>query len=164
MWAPRRWSKAKGDRKVASGRQARAARRLVREVEAFLTGSSQEWFFTRGRDIPGWAYINKVAHAEPTRLAQLAAWAPDESTRCRGWREAVGILARDTIRAGACDPRAIRHIQIDRLVAGSLPDAERRTLLLRIETEPDGWRQCALAFLEAQKQHFAKVVVYDFEG
>ena len=117
MWAPRRWSKAKGDRKVASGRQARAARRLVREVEAFLPGSSQEWFFTRGRDIPGWAYINKVAHAEPTRLAQLAAWAPDESTRCRGWREAVGILARDTIRAGAGDPRAIRHIQIDRLVA-----------------------------------------------
>lgn len=39
---------------------------------------------------------------------------------------------------------------IDRLVAGSLPEADRRTLLVQLETEPDGWRQCALAFLEAQ--------------
>jgi hypothetical protein len=49
---------------------------------------------------------------------------------------------------------------IDRLVAGSLPDAERRTLLLRLETEPDGWRQCALGFLEAQawREAFAPLV------
>jgi hypothetical protein len=39
---------------------------------------------------------------------------------------------------------------IDRLVDGELPDAERRALLLRLEHEPDGWRRCALAFLEAQ--------------
>jgi len=39
---------------------------------------------------------------------------------------------------------------LDRLVDGSLPEAERRQLLLRLEAEPDGWRRCALAFLEAQ--------------
>jgi len=39
---------------------------------------------------------------------------------------------------------------IDRLVDGELPDVERRELLLRLENEPDGWRRCALAFLEAQ--------------
>jgi anti-sigma factor RsiW len=39
---------------------------------------------------------------------------------------------------------------IDRLVDGSLPDGERHTILLRLDTEPDGWRRCALAFLEAQ--------------
>jgi hypothetical protein len=38
---------------------------------------------------------------------------------------------------------------IDRLVDGSLPEAERRALLLQLEAEPDGWRRCALAFLEA---------------
>jgi hypothetical protein len=38
----------------------------------------------------------------------------------------------------------------DRLVDGELPDAERRLLLQRLEAEPDGWRRCALAFLEAQ--------------
>src|SRR5262245_34370943 len=39
---------------------------------------------------------------------------------------------------------------IDRLVDGNLPDTERRRLLLRFESEPGGWRRCALAFLEAQ--------------
>jgi len=39
---------------------------------------------------------------------------------------------------------------MDRLVDGELPEAERRELLLQLETEPDGWRRCALAFLEAQ--------------
>jgi hypothetical protein len=39
---------------------------------------------------------------------------------------------------------------LDRLVDGELPDAERRLLLQRLEAEPDGWRRCALAFLEAQ--------------
>jgi hypothetical protein len=39
---------------------------------------------------------------------------------------------------------------IDRLVDGELPNPVRRELLLRFETEPDGWRRCALAFLEAQ--------------
>ncbi len=39
---------------------------------------------------------------------------------------------------------------IDRLVDGELDDAERRALLLRLEGDPDGWRRCALAFLEDQ--------------
>src|SRR3954468_9995588 len=39
---------------------------------------------------------------------------------------------------------------IDRLVDGELRDEERRELLLRLDAEPGGWRQCALAFLEAQ--------------
>jgi hypothetical protein len=41
-------------------------------------------------------------------------------------------------------------VLIDQLVDGELPDAERRELLRRLEGEPDGWRRCALAFLEAQ--------------
>jgi anti-sigma factor RsiW len=39
---------------------------------------------------------------------------------------------------------------IDRLVDGELSDAERRELLIRLENDPDGWRRCALAFLEDQ--------------
>lgn len=41
-------------------------------------------------------------------------------------------------------------LEIDRLVDGELPDDRRRALLLRFEREPEGWRRCALAFLEAQ--------------
>lgn len=39
---------------------------------------------------------------------------------------------------------------VDRLVDGELGEADRRELLLQLEHEPDGWRRCALAFLEAQ--------------
>jgi hypothetical protein len=38
----------------------------------------------------------------------------------------------------------------DLLVDGELSEADRRALLLQLEHEPDGWRRCALAFLEAQ--------------
>jgi hypothetical protein len=52
---------------------------------------------------------------------------------------------------------------VDRLVDGELPDVERRELLLRFENEPDGWRRCALAFLEAQnwRQAFIPLVASD---
>ena len=38
----------------------------------------------------------------------------------------------------------------DRLVDGELPEAQRRELLGRLDDEPNGWRRCAMAFLEAQ--------------
>lgn len=38
----------------------------------------------------------------------------------------------------------------DRLVDGTLSESERRGLLLRLDSEPDGWRRCALAFLQAR--------------
>jgi anti-sigma factor RsiW len=44
----------------------------------------------------------------------------------------------------------INNLWLDRLVDGELLEPERRALLERLETEPDGWRRCALAFLEAQ--------------
>lgn len=40
---------------------------------------------------------------------------------------------------------------IDRLVDGELDPESRRELLLRLDAAPDGWRRCALAFLEAQE-------------
>jgi hypothetical protein len=39
---------------------------------------------------------------------------------------------------------------IDRLVDGELSGDERRELLASFDVQPDGWRRCALAFLEAQ--------------
>jgi hypothetical protein len=40
--------------------------------------------------------------------------------------------------------------QIDRLVSGDLPEADRRRLVVWLEEEPQRWRACGLAFLEAQ--------------
>jgi hypothetical protein len=42
------------------------------------------------------------------------------------------------------------EILFDRLVDGELSPAERRRLLASLDERPDGWRRCALAFLEAQ--------------
>jgi hypothetical protein len=44
----------------------------------------------------------------------------------------------------------IDDAQLDRLVDGELGEIERRELLSHLEAEPDGWRRCALAFLEGQ--------------
>jgi anti-sigma factor RsiW len=41
--------------------------------------------------------------------------------------------------------------EIDRLVDGELDPAAYRDLLRRLDASPDGWRCCALAFLEAQQ-------------
>lgn len=49
--------------------------------------------------------------------------------------------------------------RIDLLVDGELPEESRRALLLGLDSEPQGWRRCALAFLEAQgwRQAFGEV-------
>jgi hypothetical protein len=39
---------------------------------------------------------------------------------------------------------------VDRLVDGELAQQEQRQLLVALEAEPEGWRRCALAFVEAQ--------------
>jgi len=44
----------------------------------------------------------------------------------------------------------IDPVVVDQLVDGELPDAERRQLLEKMDRTPGAWRQCALAFLEAQ--------------
>src|SRR5205814_739732 len=41
-------------------------------------------------------------------------------------------------------------ILLDRLVDGELSGNERRQLLESFDKRPEGWRRCALAFLEAQ--------------
>ena len=61
----------------------------------------------------------------------------------------VFLLEREChLSDGAQD--MIDDTQLDMLVDGELGDGERRELLSRLEVEPDGWRRCALAFLEAQ--------------
>jgi hypothetical protein len=49
--------------------------------------------------------------------------------------------------------------RLDLLVDGELPEDDRRSLLGQLDHEPDGWRRCALAFLEAQtwKQAFGAI-------
>src|SRR4030042_131709 len=50
--------------------------------------------------------------------------------------------------------------RFDLLVDGQLSEPERRELLSGLDDRADGWRRCALAFLEAQawKQDFGAIV------
>lgn len=56
-----------------------------------------------------------------------------------------GNIANDSDPRDGVDP-----VLLDRLVDGELAETERRKLLLSLDRQPSGWRQCALAFLEAQ--------------
>jgi hypothetical protein len=47
-------------------------------------------------------------------------------------------------------PSPMESSAIDRLVDGELSTGEERALLASFEAQPDGWRLCALAFLEAR--------------
>ena len=49
----------------------------------------------------------------------------------------------------------INQQQLDRLVDGELGDGERKRLIESLDQHPDGWRQCACAFLEAQELKWA---------
>lgn len=48
------------------------------------------------------------------------------------------------------EPPAVDDRTLDLLVDGELSPAARRKLLIQLDRIPDGWRRCALAFLEAQ--------------
>jgi hypothetical protein len=48
------------------------------------------------------------------------------------------------------DKFPINDSVFDRLVDGELSPGERRQLLASLDDQPDGWRRCALSFLEAQ--------------
>ena len=43
-----------------------------------------------------------------------------------------------------------QELRLDRLVDGELSAQEYRALLAALDEEPDSWRRCAMAFLEAQ--------------
>lgn len=47
----------------------------------------------------------------------------------------------------------VDYENLDRLVDDELPEAERAKLLTKLDSEPGGWRRCAMAFLEAQSWH-----------
>ena len=48
------------------------------------------------------------------------------------------------------NPSDALNEELDLLVDGQLNDEERRRLLSRLDATPDGWRRCALSFVEAQ--------------
>lgn len=59
------------------------------------------------------------------------------------------------------DSASVTPSEIDRLVDGELAESEQRSLLERLEDTPDGWRQLALAYVEASvwRNHFSAIEI-----
>ncbi len=70
----------------------------------------------------------------------------------RAFAASAQHLEVDAMQADALEKVADGELErlIDRLVDNELPQALRRPLLLELDKRPQGWRRCALAFLEAQ--------------
>jgi hypothetical protein len=59
-------------------------------------------------------------------------------------------MMTDTRTTAPPDGVTVDDRLLDRLVDGELDEARRAALLQSLDTAPDGWKRCALAFLEAQ--------------
>ena len=55
----------------------------------------------------------------------------------------------DNINANELEARYTQE-QLDLLVDGELEGQDRKDLLRKLDRSPNGWKHCALAFLEAQ--------------
>lgn len=105
----------------------------VDDVAAYLAGRLVEYRSGRGRGVPAWAVLNKVAHADVDELAGLADGAGDG--REPGWLSAQRSLAADLLAER--DPPDVARIQRQVLVPLEL------WLIARSETETVSGRWAA---------------------
>lgn len=95
------------------------------ECEEFLAGHLTEYLTVVGRPIPGWAWLNRVAHVRRDELILLASGG--FPTDPPAWRRALACLARAVLDQGEVD--------------GGLDEIQRRLLIpleLQLIGEPGG--------------------------
>ncbi len=93
--------------------------RLVAECESFVEGHYVDLLLQNGTQVPGWAWLNQLAHADPNELAEMATG----SVKHRGasasdvyWQRAVSLLAREIFIAAAREGCAVEELQRSVLV------------------------------------------------
>jgi hypothetical protein len=68
---------------------------LITECEAFLSGRLADHYVAHNQAVPGWAWLNVLAHGSEEQVSSLVdadhAWLPSE----RSWRQAVTYLAAE---------------------------------------------------------------------
>lgn len=106
---------------------------IAEECEAFLSGSFADFQGSRRQPVEAWAWVNRVAHAEPEELRALASrstmWRDGGlrrgGFRTRRWRRAVSDMARDLLSLAEGKPRIIKRLQGRALVPLELELAAR---------------------------------------
>ena len=113
----------------------------------------------RGLELSG---VGRALGRQPQRRRDAAAPGPAAiANRVGGARRDARRSTNGELTAmnTNLDNMPLDDSRFDRLVDGELSEAERRELLAGLDSEPGGWRRCALAFLEAQcwKQEFGAI-------
>lgn len=99
-----------------SGRRMDAGEQLVDEAEAFLTGDYARRARYLGGTLPGWAWLNPVAHGDLARIRRLrrylrGALAPFDSLPREQWKGVQRALVEDVLRIVADDPERLSRVQ-----------------------------------------------------
>jgi hypothetical protein len=89
------------------------------EAEAFLRGTYAEHLESRGRRVPSWVWLNRVAHGTETDLSALVrgdhSW--DGSTSGNtGWYRMVSFLAADLLALARATDQTVSALQREVLV------------------------------------------------
>ena len=99
---------------------------VVAGAEAFLRGTSARHLRRQGRDVPGWAWLNALAHGDTFRIVEIASGCgPDRSWRAgsRRWKQALTFIASQMLESSGGRPSRLAEIQ-----AGVLQPLEERML------------------------------------
>ena len=89
---------------------------LVTEVEAFLAGDFVECLERSGADVPGWAWLNRIAHGELRTIRSIAEQSACLSARpCDGtsesWQAVSQTLAKELLGLINGDSASLSRIQ-----------------------------------------------------
>ena len=96
------------------------------ECEAFLAGQLVEHLVAHGREVPTWAWLNKLAHASVAELERIAMGTPayGHDVEYAAWNQSMTVLADDLLGQVGGDLAALEAIQSRFLVAFELAAIE----------------------------------------
>ena len=88
------------------------------EFDAYLTGGYVRWLVCNRQPVPGWAWINRVAHGELDDLRELASALNHRSraaVEMDVWQQVAALLAKHVLTT-AGDEDQLRDLQLRVLV------------------------------------------------
>jgi hypothetical protein len=93
----------------------------------FLNGDAVDLFKESEQGVPGWAWVNVLAHSEPWKLARMKV--PRRVGRANAWDATVASLAAEITRTGRGRREEVDFLQLTALVplelallGGKLPE------------------------------------------
>jgi len=96
----------------------RASATLDHEFDAYLAGVYGQWLELHNRQVPAWAWVNRVAHATVDELEQLSRGrhiSPDDSETILLWQHVLTFLAKEILDVAPTE-RELLELQLTALI------------------------------------------------